>query len=839
MDVDASNEDFPPPDNEQIHSDDEPAPLPSRFIFVKHHPHSGIPDKIIPLDATEPSETPNIFADYRFASRCVKRRMTNKEINEDLDSLHNGVYSSDCKVSFYTHRDVEKSLAAARITNVSFHSETLVIDFDGPTLGKRYEVQVEFRDPWELMKRWACDESLVGVSTWHSQRKYLCMDGAIDLANPLYDEPWTGETWWEVDDDLPNLPNMQSCFLGLHVWLDKGQVSTKVKMHPILFRACWIESATRNGSGNGGGTLAGFVRKPEELRQVDPKSLSGNRRTEYDQLKRSIYHGVCRLVLESLRRRSHCGEAFRFGDGVIRMGYPGILIESMDFEEVAAWLAIRNSRSLHPCPHCLVHRDDLHDLSLESESRTTESMVEALRQALQCDSRTAREDKLKQFGLHNFAHFLWKFAHSELYKAVGYDCLHYFDSGIWGRHIWALFKEYLQEHGLSSAFNEYMDQFPRWRNLKHLSAATKIDYSEAQTFVDILKCISPCISELLPRNSLLVRVARVMQKIRVMLGLDVTTRSRLDHLRTLILEYNNLCNDISKDLGKSFDFLKQHFLSHAAENIQQKGTSRNMNTRVGEGFQQEVSALYCKTNGKNAEHQISVLDENEETMARLDMEVQLWKDSQALESEFEPIPAAVPNQNTHWKLGSAEKRIHPRRFELLHRGEALYRNFEMRLREYLASYHPNTPVHLEEDIEILPCKALAVTYQSRVNWKSERDILRCNPNFHKRPRYDSLIFSAEDDQSALGQLALLFRCFLPRGTTLDLALVRTYRNSSFKSKTPTDCPVREKNSSSMFIALEHVERGALLCPIFGASKEVFYVIDCIDEDMYLRVNDLL
>ncbi|KAK6974252.1 hypothetical protein R3P38DRAFT_2584461, partial [Favolaschia claudopus] len=49
---------------------------------------------------------------------------------------------------------------------------------------------------------------------------------------------------------------------------------------------------------------------------------------------------------------------------------------------------------------------------------------------------------------------------------------------------------------------------------------------------------------------------------------------------------------------------------------------------------------------------------------------------------------------------------------------------------------------------------LAITYQSRVNWKSERDILRCNANFHKRPRYDSLIFSAEDDQSALGPCPL-------------------------------------------------------------------------------------
>jgi hypothetical protein len=29
-----------------------------------------------------------------------------------------------------------------------------------------------------------------------------------------------------------------------------------------------------------------------------------------------------------------------------------------------------------------------------------------------------------------------------------------------------------------------------------------------------------------------------------------------------------------------------------------------MNTRVGEGFQQEVAAQYKKTNGKNAEHQV-------------------------------------------------------------------------------------------------------------------------------------------------------------------------------------------------------------------------------------------
>ncbi|KAJ7885466.1 hypothetical protein B0H14DRAFT_2253061, partial [Mycena olivaceomarginata] len=92
-----------------------------------------------------------------------------------------------------------------------------------------------------------------------------------------------------------------------------------------------------------------------------------------------IDHGVCRLVLSSLRERSHGGEAFKFGDGVTRTAYPSVLIESMHFEEIAAWLAFRNSKALHPCPQCLVPRDDLNRLTCSYPDRTTTSMAQALR----------------------------------------------------------------------------------------------------------------------------------------------------------------------------------------------------------------------------------------------------------------------------------------------------------------------------------------------------------------------------------------------------------------------------------------------------------------------------
>lgn len=81
-----------------------------------------------------------------------------------------------------------------------FHAKKIKIDFDGREFSEEsYDVEIEFRDPWEVTKRLIRDEVLVSVSTWFSQEKYLCLDRTIDFSNPLYDEPWTAETWREVD----------------------------------------------------------------------------------------------------------------------------------------------------------------------------------------------------------------------------------------------------------------------------------------------------------------------------------------------------------------------------------------------------------------------------------------------------------------------------------------------------------------------------------------------------------------------------------------------------------------------------------------------------------------
>ncbi|KAJ7831709.1 hypothetical protein B0H14DRAFT_2365040, partial [Mycena olivaceomarginata] len=133
---------------------------------------------------------------------------------------------------------------------------------------------------------------------------------------------------------------------------------------------------------------------------------------------------------------------------------------------------------------------------------------------------------------------------------------------------------------------------------------------------------------------------------------------------------------------------------------------------------------------------------------------------------------------------------------------------------------------------------LYVEFQSKVDWNSRRDILRCNPKFHGPPQYNSVIYKAQDDDLAMGQLELVFRCHLPHKVYLDLALIHLYHKSSWVPRTRTDCLIREWSPDSLFISMEHVTRGTLLCPIFGAPVEVFYMMDCIDADMFLCVNNI-
>lgn len=133
----------------------------------------------------------------------------------------------------------------------------------------------------------------------------------------------------------------------------------------------------------------------------DPSSRSAAEKEEFAHFKREVYQKVLKKVFHSLKPRSQNGETHRCADGVNRVLYPGILIESQDAEEAAYFCGCRAAKANHPCPKCLVGKPYLHNISGDFELRTPESMREVLVQASKAKTKTAKEKILKDNGMHN------------------------------------------------------------------------------------------------------------------------------------------------------------------------------------------------------------------------------------------------------------------------------------------------------------------------------------------------------------------------------------------------------------------------------------------------------
>ncbi|KAK6997142.1 hypothetical protein R3P38DRAFT_2563829, partial [Favolaschia claudopus] len=104
-------------------------------------------------------------------------------------------------------------------------------------------------------------------------------------------------------------------------------------------------------------------------------------------------------------------------------------------------------------------------------------------------------------------------------------------------------------------------------------------------------------------------------------------------------------------------------------------------------------------------------------------------------------------------------------------------------------------------------KCVYVEYQPRQDWRSARDILRCNPLFQKEPRYDCVTVNMTDPGLHFARLRALFQCSLPNGRKLDIALVRMFTPSRCKPQTRwAGCQIRDESEEFTFLSMEHVVR---------------------------------
>ena len=133
----------------------------------------------------------------------------------------------------------------------------------------------------------------------------------------------------------------------------------------------------------------------------DPSSRSAAETEEFAHFKRDIYQKVLKIIFKSLKRRSHDGDTHRCADGISRILYPGILIESQDAEEAAYFCGCRAAAATHPCPKCLVSHSELHEIFGTFELRTPNNMRAVLQTVASAKTKGEKQRILVKHGLHN------------------------------------------------------------------------------------------------------------------------------------------------------------------------------------------------------------------------------------------------------------------------------------------------------------------------------------------------------------------------------------------------------------------------------------------------------
>ncbi|KAJ7099053.1 hypothetical protein C8R43DRAFT_907591, partial [Mycena crocata] len=526
-------------------------------------------------------------------------------------------------------------------------------------------------------------------------------------------------------------------------------------------------------------------------------------------------------------------------------------IHSLDGEEARTCTATRGSLADFPCPRCLVQYDQLHSFSstrLEFPLRTTATMQEVYNKARTERFKGDAEDLLQQHGLHLTKNAFWPLSGSDTYEAVSYDTLHADDSGKWGKHLWPLLQEVLSRSGRKGMITENMAKVPRWPGLKHFENVTTKDINGGQSWLDIEKCILPCVVQLLPRNSSFVHAIWAHLLIRMMMGLHCISDDQIKCKEAYQEEYEKHCEKLTEEYGKSFDFPKQHALYHSTSDIRNKGPHSVCCTRVNEGFHQESREIYARLNKRNLDKQEKAMAFIRMTLDQYDTEISqriadlaTRTDGMSLD-DVQQVPDA-PDQ--HWRLGSPQKLVNSRSTmkDVAWINDATCRSFHADLRKFIRNAFPDEPLREdgEETIMLRPFRCIYIHYTSLEDWTDRCDVLRCNTSFqvNHEERFDCVAINMDNDPFTFGRILFLFQCRLPSGRSEDIALVRLFKKSTWRPKTMwKNCRTFE-DGRTMFILPQYFLRGAHMVNCFGCGKEkhTFYLDDVADFDWLLRAGN--
>ncbi|KIO04654.1 hypothetical protein M404DRAFT_26107 [Pisolithus tinctorius Marx 270] len=602
-----------------------------------------------------------------------------------------------------------------------------------------------------------------------------------------------------------------------------------------------------------------------------PESAKEEGKTGYTNYKCVIWHEASLCIIDRLAELSKLGYKYECYDKITRWLFPLILILSADYEEQCMMSLIQGTKSKRPCPVCLVPLEELSHLAKSFPTHTIRQAKEAL--TIYQEKKSAGEPILKALRLRLVANVFWKVENSEPEEAVSFDRLHALHDGLFGHHSLEELEILLSKlpRKYAAQLEEQLAAFPSWRGLAHFNGILHVSYADGnklrdlaqQTFYATLNILTNDVSR---EGYQLLWMLRSYLELDSLIGLDVHTDRTLELIereqlvfRSELKEYvSRVANgELAEHLKTDWNFPKVHLWKHVVRDIRNKGAARNYSTQPNEKMHSSLKDAYQdRSNGKDVAVQVLRVDHHCLAMKlirnRVDAEAnRTQQDHNDDDIDDGGDEDALMSFSEHVKLGSPWS---PKSIQSIIHDHASQQEFQGFHQKFTRFINQCLPIYLNRDqnswknisfaetFQLQEHAYLKVNYESRMDWWQATDYLRCNPSFHGKPRYNTVLFQLSHSEIAFARLVFMFSCNIPDFGTYQFALVRPYTANINAARSSFDntfrlvhvkaCP----HTASIFIPIRSIVRGALLYPD-PKYKDKYFVVEHIDGDMFCRVNE--
>ncbi|KAJ7497907.1 hypothetical protein B0H11DRAFT_2189979 [Mycena galericulata] len=793
-DFDADSRKF---QDEQVLPPPSPAPMDldsehSRLrIEIEFHPHSGKPRQIIPLDTTSQRES---------TPACVRRQLvpagpppwapfpTRADFEwgesvymmpaDNIKTQLNGLHSNWCRDTNITIKTVEElKIYLTRAKN--YIPEFREHEFDEMFDDEGYHFRFFYGNPWDWLLDLVSDPTLADDIVWYPSRKYLVVDGNRQR---LRDEFCNSDKWWDMQSTLPAVAGIPHCILPLLVWLDKGRVSSHTNMHPIILRSLSLPSAIRNGSGNGGGELGGFMVQVQDRK--DPEDRSQGDKIRFAKFKRDVYHRVLRVIFVETLNQKASSETMK-----------------------AVYEQARGQR-FKGAAEDLLQRHGLHSTENAFWSLEGSDSYDAI------SYDTLHADDTGKWGKH-----LWPLLQdvlvtqghkgmitANMFKVPRWPGLKHFDNvttkDINDGQSWLD----IEKAGFS------FDSFSNARTCTRKSTENTAYYHALWHSTPDIRAKGPhsiyCtrVNEGFHQETREIYSRLNKRNVDQQMSSSDAIREAMARIRRTVNQYDAEISDriaaMAKDAGVSPVAIK-NITDSPDEEHWKLGAPQNL-----------VDSRYAMKNtpwiGDSARKNFS---------STLRTFIRATFPEEALQDDGEDVIQIRPFQCISLHYTSLENWTNC--CDILRCNPPFQVNHEERF----------DCVVINMDDDPLTFGRLLFLFQCRLP----------NPPFqvNHEERFDCVVINMDDDPLTFGRLLFLFQCRLPSGRFVDITLVRLFRKSSWRPKTLwKNCRIYE-DSRTIFILPWYLVRGAHMINCFGCKKadRTFYLDDVADLDWLLRAGN--